>query len=188
MSIGEISSALETENGNPNEGDFSANNKLKDLAERIVWFVLGLFNFLIDLFTQPLADFLGLETLRHGTSWRNYINIRMSGPDPTFGGGKTGATFGHQAAKTGEAENQEVYIAHSKGKFFAYLGSNAGCSTPYIDAKGEANHVNFSWYHYIYYQAHVRVAPHTYGFGAGAAISPKSTGKAITAWRFLMAF
>lgn len=44
------------------------------------------------LFDDGLANFLGLETLRHGTNPVNYISIRIFGGDPTCGGNSSGST------------------------------------------------------------------------------------------------
>jgi hypothetical protein len=55
---------------------------------------LLLVNVLYELFDSGLANTLGLETLNHGTSFSNYLSIRMIGGDPNHGGKETGSTKG----------------------------------------------------------------------------------------------
>lgn len=44
------------------------------------------FDPLLSIFTQSMSDMLCLETLKHGTSFRNYFHIRLAGADPRHGG------------------------------------------------------------------------------------------------------
>lgn len=45
------------------------------------------------LLDDGIANFLGLETLRHGTSFQNSLGIRIFGGDPRQGGKLTGSTY-----------------------------------------------------------------------------------------------
>jgi len=160
--------------------------KVQELAKR-VFLVLAIATAIpFGFFSQGLSDFLGLQTLRHGTSWPNYFKIHLEGPNPAYGGGVRGATFGHKMAKVAPAAAQDRYIAHSNRKFFAYLDSTVGTDTPFISSTGEPRLAVFKWYHRLYYQLHIRVAPHSYGFGAGSACAapPHMDGRIIVAWRF----
>lgn len=65
--------------------------KIITVAKAIFWTIAIPFNPIIDFFTQGLSDFLGLETLRHGTRYTNYIGIRLNGADSRHGGGHIGA-------------------------------------------------------------------------------------------------
>lgn len=87
-------------------------------AEKAFWLAGSLIDPITDFFTQGLADFLCLDTLRHGTSWRKYLNIRVYGADPNQGG--------VSAAKLlSEAENTDAYVNNSKG-FFCVFRDNVG--------------------------------------------------------------
>lgn len=55
-------------------------------TEKVYWLTTAILNPIVDFFTQGLADFLCLETLRHGTSWHKYLNIRVFGANPAQGG------------------------------------------------------------------------------------------------------
>lgn len=44
-------------------------------------------------FDDGVGNFLGLETLRHGTNFWNYLRIRLYGGDPAQGGKASGATL-----------------------------------------------------------------------------------------------
>ncbi len=158
-------------------------------GEKIFWGMSGALTFPLNLVCQGLADFLGLETLRHGTSWANYVSIRAEGVEPKYGGGERGATFGHMTAASlvGMEEEQRKWMSHSKGRFFAYLDSNAGCDTEYVDKDGGKKMVRFSSCEKVYYKFHVRLSPHTYGFGSGAACAlarSEDEGVAAKVWRF----
>lgn len=80
------------------------------------------FDPVINFFTQGLSDFLGLETLRHGTSIQNYISIRLNGADPMLGGSDIGATIGF---------GEKRYKKGAKGYFFVTKDSEA-----YVKALG----------------------------------------------------
>lgn len=56
----------------------------------ITYFLAG--NIIYNLYDDGLANFLGLETLRHGTNPINYCSIRLNGGDPQKGGKATGST------------------------------------------------------------------------------------------------
>jgi hypothetical protein len=80
---------------------FFLSQKKDNLIEKIEKVVLAIFYTLeiffdpfINFFTQGLSDFIGLETLRHGTCFQNYISIRLNGASPAFGGSFTGASAG----------------------------------------------------------------------------------------------
>lgn len=95
----------------------------KNLSEKVWYVAQAIFltaeifvDPFIGFFTQGLSDFLALETLRHGTSFQNYISIRLNGADPTLGGGDTGAIGGI---------NAEYYRKNAKGYFFVTKDSEA---------------------------------------------------------------
>lgn len=97
------------------------------LSEQIFWIVSGIFNPITGFFTQGLADTLCLDTLRHGTSWRNYIEIRMHGAKPALG--STGACVGMliDARNSKSQENvrkANFYFQNSSGYFFAIRDSS----------------------------------------------------------------
>lgn len=75
----------------------STDNKIVYAAKAVFWSLAMFFNPIVDFFTQGLSDFLGLETLRHGTSFQNYINIRITGGKPNHSHKSGGATSGFQA-------------------------------------------------------------------------------------------
>jgi hypothetical protein len=71
-------------------------SKMNTIAKYTFWTIAILFDPIIDFFTQGLSDFLGLETLRHGTSLRNYLSIRVNGSNPSLGGTGASVTVGMQ--------------------------------------------------------------------------------------------
>jgi hypothetical protein len=56
--------------------------------------VLGVARFSYSLLDDGIANLLGLQTLRHGTNFFNYLSIRVYGGDPQQGGKTTGSTKG----------------------------------------------------------------------------------------------
>ena len=101
--------------------------KVWAVVEGIFWTIAILFDPITDFFTQALSDFLGLETLRHGTSIQNYISIRINGADPTKGGNPTGASSG--CGDDGYIEKSKNYFyvtkdSESYTSFFGTIGSH----------------------------------------------------------------
>lgn len=94
--------------------------------EESFWIGTGILNPVVDLFTQPLSDFLCLETARHATTWKRYGKIRTYGAIPSFGG--TGACVGFQmtARDSSTIEKASKYMENSKDFFFANRDSTAG--------------------------------------------------------------
>lgn len=111
-----ISSEVQSKEGNAFSQARFLSEKVWRVAQAIFITIEIFFDPFIDFFTQGLSDFLGLETLRHGTSIQNYISIRLNGPDPSLGAGDTGATIGW---------GEESYIAGAKGHFFVTKDSEA---------------------------------------------------------------
>lgn len=60
--------------------------RILNIVKKFLWALAIIFNPIVDFFTQGLSDFLGLKTLRHGTTLNNYLNIRVHGADPNFSG------------------------------------------------------------------------------------------------------
>lgn len=71
----------------------------------------------INIFSQGLADFLGLETLRHGTSLKNFFSIKLHGADPSHGGKPGGSSSGVAVIKPDLAEE---FQTTSKGQFHVF--------------------------------------------------------------------
>lgn len=86
-------------------------SKIAYIAEAAFW-TLGMFlNPIVDFFTQGLSDFLALETLRHGTSYQSYINIRITGADPEYSKKDIGATALDRAKKDyGNSNHGYFYV------------------------------------------------------------------------------
>lgn len=81
--------------------------------QKVFWVLEMPFDPIISLFTQCMADFLCLETLKHGTSLKNYLNIRVYGADPEFGG-KVGGSSCLSNAR---------YLDSTKGYFYVFKDS-----------------------------------------------------------------
>jgi hypothetical protein len=111
-----ISNEFQSEEGNPLSQTRDLREKVWRVAQVIFLTIEIFFDPIIDFFTQGLSDFLGLETLRHGTSIQNYISIRLNGADPMFGGGATGAVTGF---------GKESLRAEARGNFFVTKDSEA---------------------------------------------------------------
>jgi hypothetical protein len=75
------------------------------------------------LFDQGLANFLNLETLRHGTGPLGFVGINLHGADPNYGGHETGSGF-----------VQSKYMENSKGYFHVFKDSecSAGGHLPFF--------------------------------------------------------
>jgi hypothetical protein len=83
-------------------------NKIVYVTRAVFWTLAIVFNPVVDFFTQGLSDFLALETLRHGTSYQNYINIRIKGLDPAYSYKGIGASFDNHT------HNNEGFVFVSK--------------------------------------------------------------------------
>lgn len=83
------------------------------ILEKVYWLAVGILNPIIDIFTQGLADFLCLDTLRHGTSWNKYLNIRVFGATPALGGISASQVLS-------ESEKTASYVNNSKNFFFTF--------------------------------------------------------------------
>lgn len=59
-----------------------------------------------DIFTQGLADFLGLQTLRHGTTWRKYYHIQKNGLSTHRS--QTGASLGLSIMAKRSGDNERI--------------------------------------------------------------------------------
>lgn len=112
----------------------NALSQINDLSEKVwrvaqaTFFTIEIFfDPVVDFFTQGLSDFLGLETLRHGTSIQNYISIRLNGADPTFGGKDKGVIEGLEGIGVGlSGQYKEVNPRNkAKGYFFVAKDSEA---------------------------------------------------------------
>ncbi len=102
----------------------STDEKIKYIAKAIFLTIGMIFDPLLDFFIkQPLADLLALETLRHGTSYQNYINIRINGPDPTLGGGNMGACEGINDEKYKERSKGYFHVSKDSEAYFSFFGS-----------------------------------------------------------------
>lgn len=82
-------------------------------VQKAFWVLEMPFDPIISLFTQCVADFLCLETLKHGTSLKNYLNIRVHGADPKCGGMAGGSSCLSNAR----------YLDSTKGYFYAFKDS-----------------------------------------------------------------
>lgn len=90
----------------------SSNYTLYEKGLATFWIAAMPLNHIVDFFTQGLSDFLALETFRHGTTFHNYVNIRVRGADPSYGG-------------TGCAQGNSYYVSQSKGYFHVVNDSEA---------------------------------------------------------------
>lgn len=169
------------------ESKLNTNNKVYDIAESALWYISGIFNPITDFFTQGLSDFLVLETLRHGTSWHNYINIRKKGVDPTQGGGDNGSCAGIEHAGS-LIENfiknpKKLDLrGNSKGFFFVFADSHLGKVTHYYDVNGEKRVRTFTVVEQIFLPIYVRWEPHACAFMTGVSQSiSKNTKKSVEA-------
>ncbi|MBA3957129.1 MAG: hypothetical protein H0X51_01865 [Parachlamydiaceae bacterium] len=88
--------------------------KVQNAVLAVFWTLAIVVDPVIDFFTQGISDFLALDTLRHGTNFSSYINIRVVGPEPSRGGGEVGASMIAPSA-----------IKNSKGYFHVSPDSTA---------------------------------------------------------------
>jgi hypothetical protein len=134
-------------------------HKIKQLAEKIFWIIASIFNPITNFFTQGLSDFLCLQTLRHGTCLSNYIEIRMNGTTPGFGGGVKGSSQG-----------TEQYVENSKGHFHVFLDSDATAANM-LDTGYPKKNINMGRAKTILYiflgQLYIRMAPTLHGILSG---------------------
>lgn len=72
------------------------------------------------LFDEGLANLLGLEILRHGTSLHNYVSIMTDGANPNFGGSEVGSSMGHSGF-----DKDHHYVKSSKDYFHVFKDSDA---------------------------------------------------------------
>ena len=91
----------------------NVSNSMPIVVQKVFWVLEIPLDPLIGLFTQCIADMLCLETLKHGTSLKNYLNIRVHGADPKFGGMKGGSSC---------LSNVEA-LNSTRGYFFAFKDS-----------------------------------------------------------------
>lgn len=143
-------------------------------SESTFWIISGIFDPLVGFFTQGLSDFLVLETLRHGTSWQNYISIRKEGVNPAFGGGDKGSCAGIDLAGSYVGnfvkEFRELELRKkSQGCFFAFADSHLGKETKYFDADGEEKVKTFTPKERFFLPLYVRWEPHACSFMAGVS-------------------
>lgn len=109
----------------------------KNYAQKIAWIVFIPFNPLISLFTQSISDMLCLETLSHGTSLWNYLNIRTEGAHPQYGGKVGGSSY--TADNLGSNKGTNSLQSYSANWFHIFKDSGMiqfGCSTSSIDSNG----------------------------------------------------
>ncbi len=83
--------------------------------EKVFWALEIPLDPLVSLFTQCIADMLCLETLKHGTSFNNYLNIRVHGADPRLGGSSIGSS----------SVSNPKYLDRSKGYVYVFKDSCA---------------------------------------------------------------
>lgn len=95
-------------------------SRVSVMAKSVFWTFAMLFDPVTDFFTQGVADFLALETLRHGTSYENYLSIRIHGADPNYGGKGNGSIAG-----TDNSEADSGWNKRAQGYFFAFKDSEA---------------------------------------------------------------
>ncbi|MFI5344527.1 MAG: hypothetical protein ACHQUC_09930, partial [Chlamydiales bacterium] len=84
-----------------------------EAVKKSFWILEIPFDPIISLFTQCMADFLCLETLKHGTSLGNYLNIRVEGADPKHGGKIGGSS----------SFSNQKYMNSSEGYFHVFKDS-----------------------------------------------------------------
>lgn len=82
-------------------------------VEKVFWACAIPFDPIVSLFTQCVADVLCLETLKHGTSFKNYLNIRVDGADPSYGGKIGGSS----------SVSNPKYLGSSKDYFYMFKDS-----------------------------------------------------------------
>jgi hypothetical protein len=82
-------------------------------VEKVFWVLEMPFDPIVSLFTQCVADILCLETLKHGTSFKNYLNIRVYGADPSYGGKIGGSS----------SVSNPKYLDSSKEYFYTFKDS-----------------------------------------------------------------
>lgn len=82
-------------------------------VQKMFWILEIPFDPIVSLFTQSMADFLCLETLKHGTSLKNYLNIRVHGADPKCGGLPGGSS----------CLSNVKYLDSTKGYFYVFKDS-----------------------------------------------------------------
>ncbi|MBI2742591.1 MAG: hypothetical protein HYX48_01575 [Chlamydiales bacterium] len=76
---------------------------------------------LYSLFDDGLGNLLGLEVLRHGTCFSNYVGILTHGADPSFGGKENGST--NIAWDLGKKMEESDDLARTKNHFYAFKDS-----------------------------------------------------------------
>jgi len=166
----------------------SADN-CKHTLGRIFWVVSGIFNLPIDFFTQGLSDFLCLETLRHGTSWDDYIKIRMYGADPRIAEKRACKGFELSAQLSGSKDRilaAKTYWENSENKIFMYRDSTVGTdfSGHKVDifkrfefkdrgmiGHGVVTDREFSIFKKCLMFLHIRFAPRLYAWKAGIVLN-----------------
>lgn len=178
----------ELTNSNSHWGLVRVPDKIWEVVEPIFWVIAGIFNVLTDFFTQGLSDFLVLDTLRHGTSWRNYVNIRMRGADPSLGGGAKGSCAGIENEDPLISKFIKIPLGHdlrknSAGYFFVFAGSTLGEETRYMRSNADGTTTpdvrRFSFMQKCLLQLYVRWEPHAIAFMAGVSQACHKDAKGV---------
>lgn len=85
-----------------------------EMVQKVFWAMEMPFDPIVGLFTQCVADVLCLETLKHGTSFKNYLNIRVYGADPSYGG-KIGGSSSVSNPKYLDSSKEYFYMFKDSG-------------------------------------------------------------------------
>jgi hypothetical protein len=89
-----------------------------------------LFSPIYALFDEGIANLLGLQVLRHGTSLPNYVSILTEGAKTKFGGSYQGSS-----AFVQDMNKNSEYIENSKNYFHVFKDSDAVPMNKKIDIK-----------------------------------------------------
>jgi hypothetical protein len=99
--------------------------KLSEKINKIFWVAIGTWSS-YSLIDAGLANFLGLETLIHGTGPLGYFGISLNGANVKYGGGKNGSS---------SALNVDQFITNSKNHFYVFKDSENFNFTKFITVK-----------------------------------------------------
>lgn len=148
--------------------------KVLSVAQSTFWVIAGIFDPFVGFVTQGLSDFLVLETLRHGTSWQNYISIRKGGVNPAFGGSDKGSCAGIERAGSYVGnfvkEFRELELRKNAQEcFFVFADSHLGQITKYTNTAGEEKVQTFTFKERCFLPLYIRWEPHACAFMAGVA-------------------
>lgn len=145
-------------------------SRITQIFWKIIYGLVAIFQIMISpiyaLFDEGIGNLLGLQILRHGTSFPNYVHIITNGADANLGGGDGGSSY---------ATGNPKFIDNSRGYLHVFNDS-------YAAVKNKAGKILCSpLLNDIWSQTAIRAAPRVHSTLSGMASFSSKDEWGITA-------